>query len=80
MFDYNFFMFLEMCPPLISDSLNIKCTLNGNYANCSNLSIPETIAMQSCKESHTLPINEKEDTINLILSFSIKYLASINLS
>jgi len=60
-FDYNVFIFIEMCPPLLSDSLIIHCTLNGNYANCSNPSIPDTIAIPSCKESHTVPINEQEE-------------------
>ncbi|XP_016663995.1 uncharacterized protein LOC100570872 isoform X1 [Acyrthosiphon pisum] len=32
-------LFLKMCPPLESDSLDIKCTHNGKYANCSNPSI-----------------------------------------
>jgi hypothetical protein len=59
MFDYNSFIFIEMCPPLLSDTLDIKCSLNGDYVNCSNPPIPETIAMQSCKESHTLPTNEQ---------------------
>ncbi|XP_060836525.1 modular serine protease-like isoform X2 [Rhopalosiphum padi] len=44
----------KTCPPLLSDSLDIKCTLNGNYANCSNPSIPGTIANQSCKSTHRL--------------------------
>jgi hypothetical protein len=48
------FMFIETCPPLLSDSLDIKCTLNGNYANCSNPSIPGTIANQSCKSTHRI--------------------------
>jgi len=48
------FMFIETCPPLLSYGLDIKCTLNGNYANCSNPSIPGTIANQSCKSTHRI--------------------------
>ncbi|XP_022170820.1 uncharacterized protein LOC111034095, partial [Myzus persicae] len=50
----------KMCPPLLSDSLDIKCTLNGKYANCSNLSIPNTIATPSCKPTYIAP-NGQED-------------------
>jgi len=31
--DYSLFMFIEMCPPLLSYNIDIECTLNGNYAN-----------------------------------------------
>ncbi|XP_029345055.1 uncharacterized protein LOC100167148 isoform X2 [Acyrthosiphon pisum] len=55
----------KMCPPLISDSLDIKCSHNGKYANCSNLSIPDTIATASCKPTFTAP-NEQEITLELL--------------
>jgi len=59
-------MFLEMCPPLLSDSLDIKCTLDGKFTNCSNPSTPETIAVPSCKPTHTLPNGQEETPIELI--------------
>jgi hypothetical protein len=55
-----------MCPPLLSDSLDIKCTLNGKFTNCSNPSTPETIAVPSCKPTHTLPNGQEETPIELI--------------
>ncbi|XP_060870975.1 modular serine protease-like isoform X2 [Metopolophium dirhodum] len=55
----------KMCPPLISDSLDIKCTLNGKYANCSNLSIPDTVATPSCKPTHTVPNGQDETPLEL---------------
>jgi hypothetical protein len=65
MFDYNIFVITETCPPLLSDSLNIKCTLNGTYANCSNPSIPNTIAMQSCKQTQIILNGQEETPIEL---------------
>jgi len=65
MFDNNSFTFIEMCPPLISDSLDIKCSHNGKYANCSNLSIPDTIATPSCKPTFTEP-NGQEISLELL--------------
>ncbi|XP_001942568.2 modular serine protease-like [Acyrthosiphon pisum] len=56
---------LKMCPPLISDSLDIKCTLNGKYANCSNPSIPDTIASPSCKSTHSLPNGQEETPLDI---------------
>jgi len=56
----------KRCPPLSSESLDIKCTLNGNFANCSNPSTPETIAVPSCKPTHALPNGQKETQIELI--------------
>ncbi|XP_022182774.1 uncharacterized protein LOC111042453 isoform X2 [Myzus persicae] len=49
---------LKMCPPLESNSLDIKCSHNGKYANCSNLSIPDTIATASCKQTYIAPHGE----------------------
>ncbi|XP_060869344.1 uncharacterized protein LOC132944160 isoform X2 [Metopolophium dirhodum] len=56
---------LKMCPTLLSDSLNIKCSYNGNDANCSNLSIPDTIATPKCKPAYVLPNGQKETPIEL---------------
>lgn len=49
-----------MCPPLLSDNLDIECSYNNNYANCSNLSMPNTIAIPSCKRPYTLPNGQEE--------------------
>ncbi|CAH1707794.1 unnamed protein product [Aphis gossypii] len=56
----------KMCPPLISDSLNINCTLNGNYANCSNPSIYGTKATPFCKPTHKIPNGQEETPIELL--------------
>jgi len=42
-------MLLEKCPPMVSDILDIKCSLNGYNVNCSTPSEPGTILTQSCK-------------------------------
>jgi len=65
MFNYNLFMFLEMCPPLISDSLDIKCSYNGKDVNCSNLSIVNTTAIPRCKPKHYLPNGKNETPLEL---------------
>ncbi|CAI6344248.1 unnamed protein product [Macrosiphum euphorbiae] len=51
----------KMCPPLDSNSLDIKCSHNGKYTNCSNVSIPDTIATPSCKPTYTTP-NGQDNT------------------
>ncbi|XP_060870027.1 uncharacterized protein LOC132944607 isoform X1 [Metopolophium dirhodum] len=56
---------LKMCQPLLSDSLDIKCSHNGKYANCSDLSIPGTIAIPKCKHNYALPNRQQETTIEL---------------
>ncbi|XP_060869972.1 uncharacterized protein LOC132944560 [Metopolophium dirhodum] len=56
---------LKMCPPLLSDSLDIKCTYNGKKTNCSNLSIPDTIAIPKCKDTYSLPNGKIETPIEL---------------
>lgn len=66
MFDYNLFMFIEMCQPLESDSLDIECRHNGKYANCSNLSIPKTTAKPSCKPSYTPPYGQPDGLLELV--------------
>eukprot|EP00102_Acyrthosiphon_pisum_P024664 XP_016661874.1 PREDICTED: uncharacterized protein LOC107882170 [Acyrthosiphon pisum] len=53
----------EMCPPLESDSLDIKCSYNGEYANCSNLLIPNTTATISCKPTYTAPNGQDADEL-----------------
>ncbi|XP_029345047.1 uncharacterized protein LOC100574854 isoform X3 [Acyrthosiphon pisum] len=55
----------KMCPSLISDSLDIKCSHNGKYTNCSNLSIPDTIAKTSCKPFYTAPISQEDTPLEL---------------
>ncbi|XP_026810570.1 hemicentin-1-like isoform X2 [Rhopalosiphum maidis] len=54
---------LEMCPPLKSDSLDISCSLNGKYADCSDQSIPNTIARPSCKAKYIVE-NEEESIMS----------------
>ncbi|XP_060841919.1 CLIP domain-containing serine protease B10-like isoform X2 [Rhopalosiphum padi] len=54
---------LEMCPPLKSDSLDISCSLNGKYADCSDQSIPNTIARPLCKAKYIVE-NEEESIIS----------------
>ena len=54
-----------MCPPLESDSLDIKCTHNGKYANCSNPSIPGTIAKPLCKPLYTAPNGYENEPLEL---------------
>ncbi|CAI6345677.1 unnamed protein product [Macrosiphum euphorbiae] len=56
---------LKMCPPLLSDSLDIKCTLNGKHANCSNPSIPDTIASPSCKLTYSLQNGQEETPLDI---------------
>ncbi|KAL4123123.1 hypothetical protein QTP88_015353 [Uroleucon formosanum] len=55
----------KMCPPLESDSLDIKCSHNGDHANCSNLSIPNTIATSSCKPTYIAPNGQEENPFEL---------------
>jgi len=59
-------MFIEMCPSLLSDSLDIKCTLNGEYADCTNPSIPETIATASCKPTYSAPNGQQDTPLKLL--------------
>ncbi|XP_016661869.1 uncharacterized protein LOC100160377 isoform X2 [Acyrthosiphon pisum] len=56
----------KMCPPLESDSLDIKCSHNGQYANCSNLLIPDTIATLSCKSTYNAPNGQDETPLELL--------------
>lgn len=50
-------MLLEKCPPMVSDILDIKCSLNGNNVKCSKPAEPGTKLTQSCKvtKGHNLP-------------------------
>jgi len=65
MFDYNLFTFIEMCPPLKSDTLDIKCSHNGKYANCSNVSVLGTIATPSCKSTYSAPNGQQGTPLEL---------------
>ncbi|XP_008181131.2 uncharacterized protein LOC100573239 [Acyrthosiphon pisum] len=56
----------KMCPPLISDSLDFKCSHNCKYANCSDLSIPDTIATPSCKQSYYAPYGQEDTLLELV--------------
>ncbi|CAH1709698.1 unnamed protein product [Aphis gossypii] len=63
----------KMCPPLISDSLDITCNLNGENTNCSSPSIPNTIAKPSCKPTHTVPNGQVETPIDLLCQSNGKW-------
>lgn len=43
-----------MCPPMISDNLDITCTYNGEKVDCSKQSIPGTTLSPKCKSTHTV--------------------------
>lgn len=58
-------MFSEKCPPLISDSLELKCTMNGELVDCSKPSIPGTKMKPKCKPTHSLPDGQIETPIML---------------
>lgn len=66
MYNNNLFVFLEFCPPMISDSLVLRCSLNGQYVNCSKPSIPGTKLEPSCKITHILPNGQAESSIELL--------------
>ncbi|XP_060862088.1 modular serine protease-like [Metopolophium dirhodum] len=55
----------KMCPPLLSDSLDIKCSYNGKNSNCSNLSIPNTTATLSCKPTYSAPNGLQDTTLEI---------------
>ncbi|CAI6349241.1 unnamed protein product [Macrosiphum euphorbiae] len=65
-FSFKDTLCLEMCPPLKSDSLDIKCSHNGVYANCSNSLIPNTTATISCKPLYTAPNGQDENPLELL--------------
>ncbi|CAI6344828.1 unnamed protein product [Macrosiphum euphorbiae] len=65
-FSFKDILCLEMCPPLKSDSLDIKCSHNGEYANCSNSLIPNTTATISCKPTYTAPNGQDENPLELL--------------
>lgn len=55
-----------MCPPQNSDSLDIACTFNGNYADCTKKpSIPGTKLVPKCKSTHHLENGKPETPIEL---------------
>jgi len=58
-------MFLEMCPPVTSDSLEITCTLNGELVDCKKPSIPGTKLKPICKSNYALPSGQLETPIQL---------------
>lgn len=62
-----------MCPSLISDSLDITCTINGKYTDCSSPSIPNTIATPLCKPTHTVPNGQEETPIDLLCQSNGKW-------
>jgi len=62
-----------MCPPLEADSLDIKCSHNGKYANCSNLSIPDTIAIPICKPTYSAPNGQEDIPLELLCQSNGKW-------
>jgi len=66
MFDFNLFTFIEMCPPLESNSLDIICSHKGKHVNCSESLIPDTIATPSCKPTYTAPNGQDETPLELL--------------
>eukprot|EP00102_Acyrthosiphon_pisum_P015054 XP_008185439.2 PREDICTED: limulus clotting factor C-like isoform X2 [Acyrthosiphon pisum] len=56
----------KMCPPLVSNSLDIKCTYSGKYTNCSRLSIPDTVAKPSCKQTYIAPNGQDKTPLELL--------------
>jgi len=58
-------MFSEKCPPVILDSLEITCTLNGEPADCKKSSVPGTKLKPKCKPNHVLPNGRLETPIQL---------------
>jgi len=57
-------MLLEKCPPMVSDILDIKCSLNGNNVNCSMPSEPGTILTQSCKVINSNNLSRGKEVIS----------------
>lgn len=58
-------MYLEMCPPMESDSIDFECTFEGKYISCLN-AVSGTILYQTCKATHTLS-SEQEKPSNQLL-------------
>ncbi|XP_050434792.1 modular serine protease-like isoform X2 [Adelges cooleyi] len=56
---------LKMCSPMMSDSLNLLCTFNGDITSCSKPSQPGTKLKPSCKPTHSLPNAQDETPIEL---------------
>jgi len=58
-------MLPEMCPPMVSDSLDFECTYEDKYISCLN-SIPGTILYQTCKATHSLLSGQEQLSIKLL--------------
>lgn len=54
-----------MCPPMTSDSLDLKCIYKGEFFDCANPSRPGTKLRPSCKVTHSLPNGQIETPIEL---------------
>lgn len=63
---YVFCVYLEKCRPLKSDSLDLKCNLDGKYVDCSLPSIPGTTLIPSCKVTHSIPNGGVESPVVLL--------------
>ncbi|XP_029344850.1 modular serine protease-like [Acyrthosiphon pisum] len=63
----------KMCPPLESESLDIKCSHNCKYANCSNFSMPDTIAIPSCKPTYIAPNGQDHTPLELLCQSNGKW-------
>lgn len=66
MLDKPVCMFLEKCRPLTSDSLDLKCTLDGKIVDCSMPSTPGTTLTPSCKVTHSIPNGGVESPVELL--------------
>lgn len=54
-----------MCPPMSSNSLEMRCSYNGKDNNCSKPSVPGTKLKPRCKPLHNLPNGREEMPIEL---------------
>lgn len=70
-------MFPEKCPPMTSDSLDIKCTFNGENADCSIPTIPGTKLRPKCKVTHSLRNGQIETPIELLCQSNGKWSGSL---
>lgn len=49
-------IFVEICEPLRSTSVDISCSYQGETVSCAKNVLPGTRAMLACKPSYTLPL------------------------